>query len=350
MTSSRRLRAFSDEVRPSQDERSPIVQNLYPPEQLDCDPPEAMFNREEPRVEDLPAGDAGAGIPAFRRIQTFTRLDDPTTFVVSDNPATRSLAMATYKSDDRRDRLLHISFYGTGVINDVSVISPRGPLPEGEILETGGFIGIEDSAISATTTSLVPFIPRISSVQGRVQIHDASGMRQIDLDVLGTRSLSVYAWSATVFALVPATGYEVVASQLANVNQNRQFGGLVEDSIFAARITPAFSNISTPVTSRTIMVNLTGTTDSECRIPIPPGSRKVTVINHSTTGTDLDYTVTFDIGAPVSGTRGTTGRIVIDATSFRTDAIVIPNSTSILIDALGTATPATYSFIFEVTA
>jgi hypothetical protein len=277
-------------------------------------------------------------------------LDDPTTFVVSDNPATRALAIASYHSNDRRDRLLHISFFGTGVINEVTAMNARGPLSEGEIIGDGGFVGIEDSVIPATTTSTAAWIPRISSVQGRVQVHDASGSRWIDVDVIGTRSLSVVAWSATVFALVPVTGYEVVSNLRTDTDQNPQFSGLIEDSIFGARIAPLYSNVLANKSSRTIMVNLTGTADSECRIPIPPGSRKVTVINHSTTATDLDYDVTFDIGAPVSGARGTTGLIVLDTALFRTDAIDIPNSTSILIDAQGTATPATYSFIFEVTS
>ena len=305
------------------------------------------FQNQEGRLFDLPRGDGGAGQTSFRRIQTFVRLDDPATLSVAGNPAFRPLPLATQRASDQRLRFWHVSFFGTGIISEE--VAPRSPLAESEILQNAWFVGVEQTA-GAVLSSLVPYIPRISSLQARAMIHDEQGQRFLDLDVIGTRSFDVYAWSVTVFLLVPIEGYEVTTgSLLKNPDNNRQLQGLVEDSIVAARVVPIALNSTNNTDQRTISVDFSGNAGPAAKVPIPPGAKTVTVISHGTAAANLLYRMDFDVGGPVATAAVTTmGAIVIDPVSFRTNAIRIPNSTKIAVAALAGAAPTSFSFVFEI--
>lgn len=309
------------------------------------------FQNQEGRLFDLPRGDSGAGQTSFRRIQTFSRLDDTVNTTVCGNVAFRPLPIATQRASDQRLRFWHVSIFGTGVIEEL--VAPRSPLAESEIMENSGFIGIESSAAPAgVNTSLVPFIPRISLSTLRVMIHDESGQRFWDTDCIGTRSFDVYAWSVAVFALVPVQGYEVTTgSLLKDPNNNAQLTGLVQDAIVAARVVPIALNTTNNIDQRTICVGLTGAPGSMAKVPIPPGAKTVTVINHGRVPAEQLYRLDFDAGGPL-GTAATTtmGAIVLDPVTFRTPPINIPNSTKISITAVGGAAATSMVFVFEITS
>ena len=308
------------------------------------------FQNQEGRLFDLPRGDSGAGQTSFRRIQTFERLDDEVNTTVCGNVAFRPLPIATQRSSDQRLRFWHVSIFGTGVIEEL--VAPRSPLAESEIMETSGFVGVESSALLGVTSSLVPFIPRISLSTLRVMIHDESGQRFWDTDCIGTRSFDVYAWSVAVFALVPVQGYEVTTgSLLKDPNNNAQLTGLVQDSIIAARVVPIALNTTNNIDQRTICVGLNGSVGTSATVPIPPGAKTVTIINHGRVASEQLYRIDFDAGGP-RGTAATTamGAIILDPVTFRTPPINIPNSTKISFQPVGGAAATSFSLVFDITS
>jgi hypothetical protein len=302
---------------------------------------------QENRIFDLPRGDAGAGETSFRRIQMYSRLDDPATGVVVSNPQFRTLALATSKSSDPRPRFWHVSFFGFGRIDEH--LGPVSPLPESEITINTGFIGPVQSAPGLILSPLTPFIPQIATFQARAMIHDESGKRFIDVDVLGTRSFDVYAFSVTVFLLVPAGGYEVDGTLLNDVNHNPQLTGLVQNALYGARVVPTVLNDTNNVDQRTVGITLSGAAGT-VKVPIPPGARKVTVINNGRGAGQQLYEIDFDTGGPAAtGATTDQGVIVLDPITFRTiTPVAIPNATAIRFRALLGAAATTFSMVYEV--
>jgi hypothetical protein len=213
----------------------------------------------------------------------------------------------------------------------------------------------------STIPALVPltprFIPAITQLQGRIMVQDESGQRFYDVDIMGNRSLDVYAWGVTAFILAPANAEFVPAQGAYEVNRGSDGGlpqaslsGLVEDSMIGVRIVPIVINSTQNTENRTITLVTDGTT--AVRVPMPPGSRKVQVICHEPPAVAFAYRIDFDAGN--DGTfvgRSDMGILNLNAAQSRSDVVLIPNSSQIIFSPLGPPVPtAGWSLIFEVEA
>lgn len=329
---------------------------------------EAPFDRTEPqnriaknqafgfqvlpeRLIDLPPGDAGAGKSMYRRSHFFARLDNPANNIVAGNPFDKAIGMATYVSSDCRPRFWHVSFFGIG-IQRVANLVPVEPLTDNQILS--------DQFLPTTTGAVASpdFIPAITQLQGRVMVHDESGQRFYDVDILGNRSFDFYGWGVTAFVLGPANVDAVPEQSMYEVNRNTggailpqtPFAGLVEDSIIGVRIVPIVLNSTQNPENRTITV-ITNDVD-ETRVPIPPGTRKVQIICHEPAIVASTYSIRFDSGD--DGTfvgNASQGIININAGESKSDVILVPNSSQIVFTPLlGAPAAAGWSLIFTVEA
>lgn len=306
------------------------------------------FQVQPERLIDLPPGDAGAGQSVYRRSHFFARLDNPANNIVAGNPMDKAIGMANYVSSDCRPRFWHISFFGIAV-QRVANLVPVQPLSDDQILS---------EQLQPITTGAVTgpdFIPAITQLQGRVMVFDESGQRFYDVDIMGNRSLDVYAWGVTAFVLGPGNFEAVPEQAVYEVNRGTggnlpqtAFAGLVEDAIIGVRIVPIVINSTQNAENRTITV-LTNNTD-ETRVPIPPGTRKVQVISHESAVAAATYDIRFD-----SGDDGTfigsanQGIININAGESKSDIILVPDSVQIVFTP-GVGAPATagWSLIFTV--
>lgn len=306
------------------------------------------FQVQPDRLIDLPPGDAGAGQSVFRRTHMFARLDNPATGVVAGNPMDRAIGLATYVSSDCRPRFWHISFFGIAVQRVADPVVE--PLTDNEILSQ------QLKPVDNSGVDTADFVPAITQLQGRIMVFDESGQRFYDVDILGNRSIDVYAWGVTAFILAPEnagavpnqTAYEVNRGSGGNLPQ-QPFGGLVEDAIIGIRIVPIVINSTQNVENRTITV--TTTAGAPSRVPIPPGSRKVQVINHDGVTAAAGYTIQFDAGDDGTfGGTSTMGIININAGEAKSDVVLIPDSVQIIFDPAVGALPTAWSLIFTVEA
>ena len=306
------------------------------------------FQVQPDRLIDLPPGDAGAGQSVYRRSHFFARLDNPDNNTVAGNPFDRAIGMATYVSSDCRPRFWHISFFGIAVQRDANNV-PVEPLTDSQILS--------EQLLPVTTggVSSPDFVPAITQLQARIMVFDESGQRFYDVDIMGNRSMDVYAWGVTAFVLGPGnvgsdpsqSMYEVNRGTGGNLPQ-QPLGGLVEDAIIGVRIVPIVINSTQNTENRTITV-LTNNVD-ETRVPIPPGTRRVQVISHETPLIAATYDIRFDAGD--NGTfvgSSNMGIIDINAGESKSDIILVPNSSQIIFTPLGGAPAAAgWSLIFTV--
>jgi len=204
------------------------------------------FETQPDRIIDLPPGDAGAGQSMYRRTHIFSRLN-PTTApdsAVVGNPFDQAIGMCTYRSSDCRPRFWHVSFFNIGVQRVANNV-PLRPLGQSEILSR------QFDAVEGNTIPTGRFVPAISQLKGRVLVFDESGQRFYDVDVLGNRSLDVYAWGITAFILGPKNqvegfplepAYEVNTSNGGVPTPEPAYEGLVEDAIMGVRIIPIVIN------------------------------------------------------------------------------------------------------------
>lgn len=287
------------------------------------------FQVQPNRIIDLPPGDAGAGQSAFRRTQIFARIDNPATNTVAGNPFDRAIGIATQRSSDTRPRFWHVSFFGIAVQRVANPPASLQPLSESQILSEQ-----LDPVTGPFTTP--DFVPAVSQLQGRVLIHDESGGRYFDVDVLGNRSFDVYAWAVTVFILVPGNvgtdqgGYEVNRGSGGNLPQ-QALSGLVEDSIVGARVVPIAINSTQNEDQRTITI-VTGNA-ADTRVPIPPGAKTVQIFSHEVLGDAQNYRIFFDAGN--DGTfvgRSDLGVIELNAATRSSDPVLIPNAVQIIFE------------------
>lgn len=316
------------------------------------------FETQPDRIIDLPPGDAGAGQSMYRRTHVFSRLNATTapTAPVAGNPFNEAIAMATYRSSDCRPRFWHISFFGIGV-QRVAGAGTLGPLDDSEILSR---------QLEPVSNNVVPtgdFVPAISQLKGRVLVFDESGGRYYDVDVLGNRSLDVYAWGVTAFILAPKNEYEGFPLEPAyEVNTSNggvptpepEYGGLVEDSIMGVRIVPIIINSTQNKENRTITAVTpelaAGAAIEGTRIPIPPGTLKVQVFCQDGPAAAAGFTLRFDAGN--DGTfagRTDLGILDIPAGQSKTELMLVPNCAQIIIRPNAAPSPSVgWSFVFVV--
>lgn len=277
-------------------------------------------------INDISPGDAASGISQFRRSQFFTQLTVLNVMGVAvvsaaDLVWNRAIAMATARSSDTRPRFFHVSFFGNGVIRETGNSPPVivGPLTESEIQSASGRA------------------PSLSMLRGRVLVQDESGGRFFDVDVLGTRSFSIYAFAVTVFILLPETPDGVqLGEEVDSFNRSQNLlrgSGVIEDSLCAARVVPIFQNASqiTDNITRTITV-LAGTTGA---LEIPPGTTRVQIRSSFVrTALPVDYVVAFSVAPTLTAGNGM-GAIFFIPGTLETDTIEVPNAKFIVfIDSL----------------
>lgn len=335
---------------------NPVIQGLYP--ELNPQPQSSQtpfnFERLPQQLYQLPRGDAGGGDTLFRRTQIFARLDDPNNSrLVPGNPFNLAVPIGTQRSSDARPRYWHCSFYGVGIRRFLT--APASPLDQGEIIAQS-FRGNSGVALAGSTAA---YVPTITTMMARVMIHDESGGRYVDVDIIGTRSLSFYGFSATVFIMIPGTtgSYEVSQSTPAN---NTQLTGLVEDAMVGARVVPyAFPRNNFDPNITTVSVCHDGTAEESCIVPIPPGSRTVQVLNIGTEANQQNYTLRFDTGpdgvdtaTAFAGITFSMGPIVINGTTFLSEIIRIPQPSNqiIITSGAGDVDATQFDFMFNVTA
>jgi len=152
------------------------------------------------RLFDLPRGDAGAGQSVYRRIHAFYPMGTASSTGALSLNYTKALEIATNRSTTKSPRYFHVSIFGFGVRRPGAVGLSLAPLTIAEAQDR------QFEAIYLNTPAqpdLTPrFIPSVASAQARVMVHDESGQRFFDVDVIGTRSFTVYAFGVTVFLLV----------------------------------------------------------------------------------------------------------------------------------------------------
>lgn len=299
------------------------------------------FAQRPTNINDIAPGDAGAGRSQFRRAQFFTRIagtaDGPNASAfVYDNPR----GLATARSLDTRPRFWHVSFFNQGVVRTAA--GPLAPLTEQQINDQ------------------TARVPSLAMTRGRIQVHDESGSRFFDVDILGSRSLQVYAFGVTVFILTPRLevdgafvdqGYEVDSQ---NPDSNPALdAGLVEDSLCAARIIPSFQNatqIQDNIT-RTVSVPVGG----EGVIEVPPGARTVQLRTAFTPAASIPagYIITFAVRDTFLPSPNviSLGEISLIPGTAQTDILKIPNAKYILFsDPGGGASAIPWIATFEVEA
>jgi len=307
------------------------------------------------RLWQLPYGDAGAGQSVYRRVQVFYPLNNLDDFIpglgarISEFPYSKAVAIATNRSSDQKPQYFHVSIYGIGVRrNGRGLPAPLQPLPQSEILNQQ----FEQIFIALAGGGVIPlterFIPSVPTCQARVMVHDESGQRFFDCDVLGNRSFSVYGWGVTVFVLIKSPGFEF-DEQNPQTNETRADG--YEDDVVGARIVPIFSNKTDNVENRTIGITIdpSFSVGNGRIIPVPPGARKVQIFSNNPDPAAAGFEAEFVYGRVDPSARNDVGTIDFIAGQSKTAIIDIPNAPSVAIIPTNAASPVTgFSLVFEV--
>ena len=298
-------------------------------------------------------GDAAMGDTIFRRVQLFAQLA-PVGGNIQETTFHTAIGLATHRSSDNRPRNWHVSVFGIGT--QLSAGVPRGPLAESQIVQNGGFwpnVGSVAGVLSAGS-SLAPYVPQITTFKARAMIHDESGQRFFDFDVIGTRSFDVAAYAVTIFILLPDNGFE-----LSQLNPNAPasdgtplvFSGILQDAMVGARIVgSSFEPLERRI-QQTQSISLAGAV-AAARMPIPPGARTVQLYSQGRTAADLAYAIDFEAVSPTdtdpSAALPLLGPIVIDPVTFRSDVIEIPNAATIAFRGTIAPSPNAFTAIFTV--
>ncbi len=301
------------------------------------------FQQQPKQLGVMARGDAAAGQTSFRRTQLFARMDDVTALSVAGVPFHQSIGLATQRSSDTRQRIWHVSVFGLGRYR-FDALAAQAPLSEAEIIGNG-FIGNTGAGLAS---SAIPYVPRIMNFRARAMIHDESGQRFYDFDVLGTRTFDVFAYGVTIFLLVPTGGYEVNPQ---NPGGNASFIGLVQDAVVGARVMAVSFESARRRQLQTQTVSIASVAPlTQTQVPIPPGARTVQIINHGRVAAAAAYDIDFDAGAPFgSGVASALGVIIPNALTFRTEVPVeIPNATAIRFTEGVGAAGTSFSLIFDI--
>ena len=282
-------------------------------------------------INELAPGDAGADLSQFRRGQFFIQLAGAG-FNAVDLIWNIPIAMSTARSSDTRPRFFHVSFFNNGVIREPA--GPVGPLDESQIQTASGQA------------------PDIGMVRGRVQIQDESGGRFFDVDVLGTRSFSLYAFAVTTFILLPSTPDGIVRGSEVNRQAPEQPSlgpGIVEDSFASGRVVPIFQN-ATQITDN-ITRTATVPANTTNFIPIPPGTTRVQLsTSFSSTVLPPDLILAFS-ATPTVTAASALGRIFVIPGTTQTESVEVPNARFIvIIDSVANPSPRTWIATFTVEA
>jgi len=293
---------------------------------------------------DIPRGDAGTGGTMFRRTQIFASMAAVGTNV-ADIPMNRAIGITTQRSSDNRPRNWQVSVFGVGLISSEALA--RGPLTDTQILQNGGFLG---NSGGNNVGSTLPYVPQATTFKARAMIHDESGQRYFDFDVLGTRTFAITAYAVSIFILVPEGGQEVNRQDPGSVPA---LSGILQDAIVGARVVPmSFERPNRPIRQTQTITVGNNLAPLSARMPIPPGAKKVQIYNQSRAANAQLHTIDFDaVSSTVVGPTvavSTMGPIVLDPVTFRSDIIEVPNASSIVFTAFGAAIGTSFVAEFEV--
>lgn len=308
------------------------------------------------RLFDLPPGDAGAGQTVYRRVQLFYPLNNFDDFIpglggrFAEYPYSRAIAIATNRSKNQKPQNFHVSMYGIGATrNGIPAGGIQQPLSSTEILN----LQFEQIFIREAGGVAVPitdrYLPAVNVCQARVMVHDESGQRFYDFDVIGNRSATFYAWGVTVFALIKNGGFEVDEQNL-QVNEIQATG--YQNDIVGARVLPVSTNVTESMQMRTISVVIDPSVSigrGRC-IPIPPGSKRVQIFSNNPDPAGDGFFAQFVFGrVDPGGNRADLGDVEFIAGLSRTGIVSIPNAPQIAILTGDGDGPVTgFSVVFEV--
>ena len=302
------------------------------------------------RLLDLPPGDAGCGESMFRLSHVFYQMNLAPGGTPSQPrfaPYSQAIALATQRSSDQKPRYWHVSIYGTGVRRPGG-LTPEEPLSLSEI-QSQAFEAIYTESFGPVLTDRTTrFVPNVPTCQARILVHDESGGRFVDVDVIGTRSMTVYAYGVTVFLLIKPIGYEVDPSNSGN-NEPLDSRVGYEDDLVGARVLPIATNATQNRDQRTITV-LTDEVLGRTYVPIPPGALTVQVINHDSAADAAVWDVRFTYNRILPGVRGDLGVIDMIPGLSRSPIMEIPNAPAIFFDAAPGIPSSQWSLVFEVSA
>lgn len=289
----------------------------------------------------LVRGDSGAGSSSFRVAELFQNLGGGGARL-AETQYSQAIALATTRSTDQRPRFFQANLFSVGRLFQSVAGSP--PLPTDEVTRFAA--GIPPGTVS--TTGRTQFgIPTVSTTQFRIMVNDESGQRYFDVDAMGTRSLILYGFGVTVFALIKADGYEIDRSRGVNPSLGP---GLLDQSVVGSRIITMRTGYSTPIANRTTTIIGLGD-NSRTVMPIPPGSRKVQVYPFPIDPASDNVVVHFsneDLLNPSTVlSPGRQGIIDFPAPGARSSIYDIPNCNSIVIREPAGVAGRQWSFVFE---
>lgn len=287
-------------------------------------------------------GDSGAGSSIYRIAEIFQELGSLRNRTAA-TPYNKMIQLATMRSTDHRPRYFHASLFSVGRVFRSS--APVAPFSTSEVVRFA-------SGIPAGTPSVVGNtqfgVPQFGTSQFRIMVHDESGQRFVDVDVVGTRSLNLYGFGVTVFALIKDNGYEIDRQR----NDNPNLGpGILDQSLIGARIIPIRSNETQNPNNRTVSILSPAGPADPTVLPIPTGARKV---QGYTTAAGADAVTIFfatvdplNSAASILGNQGIINFLPIPI--LRTAIYDIPNSNAIVILNTEGQPSRQWIFTFEVT-
>ena len=289
-------------------------------------------------------GDSGAGSSIYRTAELYQLLG-PAGQRTAATPYSKAIQIATMKATDQRPRYFHTSLFSVGRITRVEGAGAP-PLPTSEISRFAPGI---PTGTPSTTGNTQFEIPQFSTTKFRIMVFDESGQRFVDVDVLGTRSMNLYGFGVTVFALIKEEGYEIDRQR----DDNRPLGpGIVDQGIVGARIVPIRSNDTKSINNRTVtIISPTGPAEPTI-VPIPPGAKRVQGYT-SPPGADTQsiFFATVDPLNPGTAIDTSQGSIDFPPTpEARTALYDIPNANAIVIINGGGDPGREWVFVFEVTS
>ena len=288
-------------------------------------------------------GDSGAGSSIYRVAELFQELA-PLGERTAATPYSKAIELATLRSTDGRPRYFHTSLFSVGQV----FISNAATVPRSLNEATRFAAGIPSGTPSITGNTQLG-IPQFGTTQFRIMVHDESGQRFVDVDVLGTRSMNLYGFGVTVFALIKEDGYEIDRRRVDNPPLGP---GILDQSVVGARIIPIKRNDTKNINNRTVSIISPAGRENVTVLPIPPGARTVQGYTNAA-GADavLVFFATIDPLDPTAGAVvGTQGVINFPpAPLTHTDKYNVPNANSIVLINIADEPLRGWIFVFEVT-
>ena len=267
-------------------QRQPQQQGRHPQEISDLrSRPNAVDYRDNVSFqEDLQIGDAGAGYRRHRTMSIFSKLFDgglaappPIPFdktytVVMDPPLGRPLDYCRYY-------LYSVRFYGCSKI---------------QMEDEGDTYFLPDrNSTCACESDTVDQVP--TPLKGWIRTDD--GMFRV-FDILGDRTVEVYALHLTAGILAPANSYDVFTREREDkapaAGVEGAFNGVVDQSCVGVSITSIITTATQTNDQYTRCVSIpVGAGPSSTIIPVNPGSRAVRISTPSAAAALVGFTAAF---------------------------------------------------------